>query len=215
MAVTKVFAIRVRLDSRLAYIVNEEKTDLDRMINYAVDKDKTVRQLFQTALNCASPETAYHEMLTTKRRWTKEGGVLGYHFIQSFVPGEVTPEEAHRIGIEFARRCFGDRFEAVIGTHLDRAHLHNHIIVNSVSFVDGKKYHSSPESYYNRIRVESDKLCVKNRLSVIEHPQGHGKAYAEYMAHVEGKRTWRDAIREDVDEAIRCCRAPSQFAPHT
>lgn len=128
MAVTKVFAIRVRLDSRLAYIINEEKTDLDRLINYAVDEDKTVKRLFQTAINCASAETAYHEMVTTKRRWNKEGGVLGYHFIQSFAPGEVTPEEAHRIGIEFARRCFGDRFEAVIGTHLDRAHLHNHII---------------------------------------------------------------------------------------
>ena len=86
-------------------------------------------------------------------------------------------------------------------------------LLNSVSFVDGKKYHSSPESYYNGIRVESDRLCVENRLSVIEHPQGHGKVYAEYIAQGQGKRTWRDAIREDVDEAIRCCRAPSQFAP--
>lgn len=213
MAITKIFAIRVRLDDRLAYVVNEEKTDLNRMINYAVDEDKTVRRLFQAAINCASTETAYREMLATKRRWNKEGGVLGYHFIQSFLPGEVTPEEAHRIGIEFAQRCFGDRFEAVIGTHLDRAHLHNHIIVNSVSCLDGKKYHSSPESYYKNIRVESDKLCAENRLSVIEHPQGRGMAYAEYMVHKQGKRTCRDAIREDVDEAIAFCRAPSQFIP--
>ena len=80
--------------------------------------------------------------------------MVGYHFIQSFAPGEVTPEQAHRIGMAFAEKLFGGQYEAVIGTHLDKAHLHNHIVVNSVSFVDGRKYHSSPGSYYFDARLQ-------------------------------------------------------------
>jgi len=141
-------------------------------------------------------------MMATKQRWNKERGVLGYHFIQSFVPVEVTPEQAHHIGVEFAQRCFGDRFEAVIGPHLDRAHLHNYIVVDSVFCADGRKYHSSPDSYYNQIRAASDQRCRKNKLSVIEHPQDHGKHYAEWKAEKEGKPTVRSPIREDIDQTI-------------
>lgn len=122
-------------------------------------------------------------MQATKQRFGKLGGVVGYHFIQSFAPGEVTPEQAHTIGVVFARRLFGDRYEVVIGTHLDKAHLHNHVVVNSVSFVDGKKYHSSPGSYYFEVRSTSDTLCRENDLSTIT-PQGKGKHYsAKNAAH--------------------------------
>lgn len=131
----------------------------------------------------------------------KTGGVLGYHFIQSFAPGEVTPEQAHEIGCEFARRLFGEDFEAVIGTHLDKAHPHNHIVVNSVSRTDGHKYHSSPESYYNDVRGTSDALCRENDLSVIA-PQGKGKHYAEWKAEQGGKPTVRGVIRADIDTII-------------
>lgn len=152
MAYTKVFAIRARLDDRVKYAVNAEKTELNEKIGYAADLVKTSSVRFVTALNCKSAETAFDVMRKTKEKFGKTGGVLGYHFIQSFAPGEVTPEQAHEIGCEFARRLFGEDFEAVIGTHLDKAHPHNHIVVNSVSRTDGHKYHSSPESYYNDVR---------------------------------------------------------------
>lgn len=201
MAITKIIAIRDRLDKRVAYVANAEKTALNCGVRYAVNPEKTEQSFFTAVLNCSSPEHAFSEMAETKKRWRKTGGVLGYHFIQSFAPGEVTPEQAHEIGMEFARRMFGERYEVVIGTHLDKAHLHNHIVINSVSFVDGQKYHSSPESYYNDVRGTSDELCRENDLSVIT-PQGKGKHYGEWKAEQDGKPTVRSIIREDIDRII-------------
>ena len=201
MAYTKIFAIRARLDDRVKYAVNAEKTELNEKIGYAADFVKTGPVRFVTALNCKSAETAFDVMQKTKKKFGKTGGVLGYHFIQSFAPGEVTPEQAHEIGCEFTRRLFGEDFEAVIGTHLDKAHPHNHIIVNSVSRTDGHKYHSSPESYYNTVRGTSDELCRENDLSVIT-PQGRGKHYAEWSAEQGGKPTVRGIIRTDIDAII-------------
>lgn len=201
MAYTKVFAIRRRLDDRIDYVVNGEKTALDAGITYATNPEKTEQHFFTSAINCGSCETAYAEMQETKSRFGKKGGVLGYHFIQSFAPGEVTPEQAHAIGVEFAQRLFGDRYEVVVGTHLDKAHLHNHVVVNSVSFVDGKKYHSSPGSYYFDVRSVSDALCRENDLSVIV-PQGKGKHYAEWKAENAGRPTIRSVIRGDIDSII-------------
>ena len=131
MAYTKIFAIRKRLDKSVAYAANEKKTALDEIIQYVVNRNKTEKRLFESSINCDSPQTAFHEMQETKQRWQKIGGVLGYHLIQSFAPDETTPEEAHKIGVEFARQLYGDRYEVVIGTHLDKAHLHNHIVINS------------------------------------------------------------------------------------
>lgn len=201
MAITKIIAIRDRLDKRVNYVVNSEKTSLDASVLYAVNPEKTEQSFFTAVLNCSSPEHAFREMTETKKRWQKTDGVLGYHFIQSFAPGEVTPEQAHEIGMEFARRMFGERYEVVIGTHLDKAHLHNHIVINSVSFVDGQKYHSSPESYYNDVRGTSDELCRENDLSVIT-PQGKGKHYGEWKAEQDGRPTVRSIIREDIDRII-------------
>ena len=201
MAYTKVFAIRRRLDDRIHYVTNGEKTALDAGITYAANPEKTEQYFFTSALNCESCETAYAEIQATKQRFGKLGGVVGYHFIQSFAPGEVTPEQAHAIGVAFARRLFGDRYEVVIGTHLDKAHLHNHVVVNSVSFVDGKKYHSSPGSYYFDVRGISDALCRENDLSTIA-PQGKGKHYAEWKAEQNGKPTIRSTIRADIDRII-------------
>lgn len=183
------------------YVVNSEKTSLDASVLYATNPEKTEQSFFTAVLNCESVRTAYAEMADTKKRWNKTGSVLGYHFIQSFAPGEVTPEQAHEIGMEFARRMFGDRYEVVIGTHLDKSHLHNHIVINSVSFVDGQKYHSSPESYYNEVRGTSDELCRENDLSVIT-PQGKGKHYGEWKAEQDGRPTVRSIIREDIDRII-------------
>ena len=201
MAITKIIAIRDRLDKRVNYAVNGEKTALDTGITYAANPEKTEQLFFTSAINCDSCETAFAEMQATKQRFGKLGGVVGYHFIQSFAPGEVTPEQAHAIGVVFARRLFGDRYEVVIGTHLDKAHLHNHVVVNSVSFVDGKKYHSSPGSYYFDVRGVSDALCRENDLSTIA-PQGKGKHYAEWKAENTGKPTIRSIICGDIDRFV-------------
>lgn len=201
MAIMKIIAIRDRLDKRVNYVTDGQKTALDAGVSYIANPEKTEQTFFTAAIQCRSPETAYHEMMSTKRRWGKTGGVLGYHFIQSFAPGEVTPEQAHAIGLEFVSRMFGDRYEVVLGTHLDKAHLHNHMIVNSVSLADGKKYHSSPGSYFFQVRPTSDELCRENGLSVIT-PQGTGKHYAEWKAERTGKPTIRAMIREDIDGVI-------------
>ena len=201
MAVTKIIAIRDRLDKRVEYVSNAEKTSLSGSVLYAMNPEKTEQSFFVTAVNCGSAATAYREMIATKRSWLKEGGVLGYHFIQSFAPGEVTPEQAHAIGKEFVDTLFDGRYEAVIGTHLDKAHLHNHIVVNSVSYVDGKKYHSSPASYYQNVRGTSDALCRKNNLSVIT-PKNKGKHYTEWKAEQQSRPTIRSIIRDDIDGVI-------------
>lgn len=211
MAITKVYAVRNQLKRAVEYAANDEKTSLDNIIEYAANPDKTEQRLFESAINCASVETAYDEMTATKKKFSKEDKVLAYHYIQSFKPGEVTPELAHRIGVEFAWECFGDRFEVVIGTHLDKSHLHNHIIVNSVSFSDGGKFRSTPKSYYNEIRKTSDRLCAENELSVIVNPQGRGMHYAEWKALNEGKPTIRGQMREELDEIIKSARSMQGF----
>ena len=201
VAVTKVFAIRVRLDDRVRYITDGEKTSLASSITYISNPEKTEQFFFTSALNCSSVDTALSEMMETKQQFGKMGGVLGYHFIQSFQPGEVTPEQAHAVGLEFAKRLFGKRYEVVISTHLNKHHLHNHLVVNSVSCIDGQKYHSSPESYYNEVRGTSDELCRENDLSVIT-PEGKGKHYGEWKAEQDGRPTVRSIIREDIDRII-------------
>lgn len=142
MAYDKIIPIRSRLDHCVGYVLNPEKTGLTAAMSYIgrEDKNRTPdgRAVFETAINCQL-DTAVEDMMETKHRWGKTSGVLGYHIIHSYAPGELTPEEAHGAGVEFARRLLGDRYEAVVSTHLDREHLHCHIVFNSVSFVDGAK----------------------------------------------------------------------------
>ena len=154
-----------------------------------------------TALNCQTA-TACQEMLATKRRWGKTCGVLGYHLIHSYAPGEVTPEQAHAAGVEFARRLLGDRYEVVIATHVDRDHLHCHILFNSVSFVDGKKYRNSFKDYFGDIRETSNQVNREQGLSTIQ-PQGKGKPYPAWRAEQSGRPTLRSLVREDIDRAVR------------
>ncbi|MEG1107887.1 MAG: relaxase/mobilization nuclease domain-containing protein [Oscillospiraceae bacterium] len=201
MAITKVFVIRSLLNNAVEYVVNKQKTSLDGAIEYAVNPDKTEKRFYENTINCQSVDTAFEDMQATKERWKKTDGILGYHFIQSFTPGEVTPEQAHQIGMEFATKLFGDRFEVVVGTHLNKHNLHNHVIVNSVSFADGKKYRSNMESYYKKVRAVSDRLCEEHKLSVIT-PQGKGKHYMEWKAEKGGKPTIRGQLRQDIDGLI-------------
>ena len=211
MAYTKIFAIRVRLDDRVAYVTNVDKIkQLGEMISYGANGEKTEEHLFETAFNCQSTKTAFQEMIETKERWNKTDGVLGYHIIQSFSPGEVTPEQAHAIGKELCDQLFAEQYEGVVTTHLDRQHLHNHIVINSVSFVTGKKYHSSHDSYFNGIRKQSDELCEKYGLSVIQ-PKRPGKTYPEWEAEKDGKPTIRSMIKRDADELIKYAKNWDDF----
>ena len=202
MAYDKIIPIRSRLDHCMGYVLNPKKTELAQVLSYMDDPGKNTvsKQHLAVAINC-NLETALDDMLRTKARWGKTGGVLGYHLIHSFAPGEVTPEQAHEIGVELANRLLGEQYEAVVSTHLDQGHLHCHILFNSVSFVDGRKYRDSFRDYYGDIRGISNTVSLEHGLSVIE-PKGKGKPYNQWEAEKQGKRTVRDLIREDIDKAI-------------
>lgn len=189
MAYDKIISVKRRLDHCIGYVLNEEKASVPDGLT------------LQTALNCCL-ETAYQEMTDTKRRWDKRRGVLGYHLIHSYAPGEVTPQEAHDAGVEFARRLVGARFEAVVATHLDRDHIHCHIVFNSVSFVDGEKFRNDFKAYYGDIRELSNAVSRERGLSVIEPGQDKGQHYAEWNAQRQGKTTLRQLIRQDIDAAL-------------
>ena len=214
MAYTSVIPVR-RLDRAVKYVMNKEKTtavSLQDALDYAANRDKTEQSCFESSYACTL-ETAFADMRQTKERWHKLGGVQGYHLVQSFAAGEVTPELAHRIAKELADRVLGGRYEYVIGTHLNTGHIHSHIVWNSVSRIDGKKYHSNGKSYVTQIRAVSDELCRKYKLSVIDTENSNhvAKPYAEWMAEKNSQPTWRTAIRQDVDEAIQQSLTWRQF----
>ena len=214
MAYTSIIPVR-RLDSTVNYIMNKEKTtavSLEDAIGYAANHNKTEQSCYEAAFACTL-ESAFTDMRHTKERWHKTGGVQGYHLVQSFAAGEVTPELAHRIAQELADRVLGGQYEYVIGTHLNTGHIHSHIVWNSVSRIDGRKYHSNGKSYVTEIRAVSDELCRKYKLSVIDTENSHhvAKPYAEWLAEKNGQPTWRTAIRQDVDEAIQQSLTWRQF----
>ena len=199
----------------MKYVMNKEKTtavSLEDAIGYAANRSKTEQSCYETAFACTL-ESAFADMRHTKERWHKTGGVQGYHLVQSFAADEVTPELAHRIAQELADRVLGGRYEYVIGTHLNTGHIHSHIVWNSVSRIDGKKYHSNGKSYVTQIRAVSDELCRKYKLSVIDTENSNhvAKPYAEWLAEKNNQPTWRTAIRQDVDDAIRQSLTWRQF----
>ena len=214
MAYTSVIPVR-RLDRAVKYVMNKEKTtavSLQDALDYAANRDKTEQSCFESSYACTL-ETAFADMRQTKEQWHKPGGVQGYHLVQSFAAGEVTPELAHQIAKELADRVLGGQYEYVIGTHLNTGHIHSHIVWNSVSRIDGKKYHSNGKSYVTEIRAASDELCRKYKLSVIDTETSHhvAKPYAEWLAEKNGQPTWRTAIRQDVDDAIQQSLTWRQF----
>jgi hypothetical protein len=204
MAYTKIIALRQSLNKAIDYTLNAEKTDLKSAIEYATNKDKSSdeKTIFEDAINCLKDD-AFETMIRTKKKHNKTGGILGYHIIHSYKPGETTPQIAHEISTEFAKRCFGDRYEVVISTHLDKKHLHSHIVINSVSFVDGKKYRSDFKSYYNGIRKTNDDVCREYGLSII-NPDINKKSltYIDWLNLQRGTGTYRDSIKADIDQAI-------------
>ncbi len=236
MAVTSIWSVKGWLGKLVVYAENPDKTEnpayfekqgmtaaqtqgLSDVIDYAsqtrktqlTDENAEILRNYVTGINC-EPETARDEMMAAKKKFGKENGVVAYHGIQSFAPGEVTPDIAHEIGVKLARRLWGEKYQVVVATHLDkRNHLHSHFIVNTVSWVDGIRYHRTEQDFYN-MQIESDKLCREYGLSVIDNPKrGKSKHYGEWRAEKEGRQTWRSSLKADVDTAIRQSMTERQF----
>ena len=185
MAVTKIKPIKSTLKKALDYIQNPDKTDGKMLVS---------------SFGC-SPETADIEFEFTIAQALNRGNNLAHHLIQSFEPGEVDYQKAHEIGKQLADAVTKGKYEYVLTTHIDKGHVHNHIIFCSVNFVDYHKYNSNERSYYG-IRNMSDRLCRENGLSVVA-PQkgGKGKSYAEYIAEKTGT-SWKGKLKIAVDALI-------------
>ncbi|MDR1616001.1 MAG: relaxase/mobilization nuclease domain-containing protein [Syntrophomonadaceae bacterium] len=236
MAVTSIWAVKGWLGKVVIYAEDPEKTQnpayyeqkgitaqqtrgLSDVIGYAVQSGKTqladeqaeIMKHFVSGINC-QPETARDEMLATKKHFTKTEGIVAFHGYQSFAPGEASPEMAHEIGVKLAERLWGDRFQVIVATHLDKKnHLHNHFVLNNVSMVDGIKYRRTKRDYYN-MRRESDALCREYNLSVIERPEnGKSKQYGEWKAERVAIPTWRGLVKSDIDTAVRQSMTERQF----
>ena len=188
MAVTKIKAIRGTLSKAIAYILNPEKTD---------------EKLLVSSYGCAS-ETAAREFEWTRKIAEQKGmnpvRIMARHVIQSFEIGEVTPELAHEIGKQFADEILGGKYEYVLTTHIDKDHVHNHLIFNAVDFVDYHAYKSYKRIYYD-MREVSDRLCKENGLSVIPPSQNKGMGYKEYTEAKRGT-SWKQKLKQTIDRLV-------------
>ena len=196
MAFNGMKVIHSGLGDRLRYIMNPDKTE--------------------GGLLCAGidtiPDMAYKDMMDTKRRFGKLDKRQGYHIIQSFAPGEIEPDAALRFGMEFIEKYLDNRYEGVAAVHTDKAHTHVHMIFNSVSYIDGRKYHAARGEFLERIRELCDEQCREWGLSVIEGDFTKVKTTKdEARCQAQGKPTCRDTIRADIDRALRECLRWSDF----
>jgi hypothetical protein len=208
MATTGFWPVKGQLKKVLDYADNPKKTsvfspdtDLAQALEYTADCQKTGQLLFVHGINTL-PEHAYEDMMATKRRFGKLSGNIAYHGYQSFRAGEVTPEEAHQIGLETARRMWGWDYQVLVTTHLNTDNLHNHFVVNSVSFRDGKKF-LNKKSDHIRLREISDEICASRQKSVLKDTSLYGGKSKSYWAEKAGLPTHREILKMDVQEALR------------
>lgn len=223
MATVQVWDVKGRLDHPLDYAANPDKTDktlynkeeldgLKDVMAYAANDAKTYTSDYQhcvTGVNC-SPATARQEMLLTKKQYMDDKEIVAFHGFQSFKPGEVTPELAHQIGIELAEKMWGDRFQVLVATHLNTDCIHSHFVINSTSFVDGKRYYDNKENL-KKVRKLSDEICLAHGLSIIENPQNNHLPYPLYMAEKAGMPTRYNIAKKAIDEAISLSLSMSDF----
>ena len=218
MAVTSLWRVKGYIGKVVMYAINPDKTTapvsyqtgaesdgaedtLGGIVSY-VGRDEATNQKSLVYGICCHKDTAVQDMMAVKRKFEKTDGVIAYHGYQSFAEGEVTPDTAHEIGKALAKELWGNRYQVLITTHLDKdSHIHNHFVINTVSYVDGKKFFRSNKDYY-RMREVSDRLCKEYGLSVIRKPKTKGKSYAEWKAEFEGRPTVRGTIREAIDIAV-------------
>lgn len=222
MAVSKIWKVKVRLKAVIDYATNPEKTRaqeytpeqyqaLADVLKYAKDEEKTEREFYVDGINC-NPSTARDQFVTVKEQFDKEDGIQAYHGYLSFKDEpNINPDLAQKIGVEFAKRVWGDRFQVVVTTHLNTKHLHCHFVVNSVSFVDGKRM-ANNEKHWRYFRHIADELCRQYQLDVIENPQrGTGKTYYARKLHEAGMPNYVDTARAVIDDAIAKSRSYADF----
>jgi relaxase/mobilisation nuclease domain len=181
MATTKIWKIKSRFDNVIDYITNKDKTDNKKYV---------------TGINCMA-DIAFKEMSITKQQFNKTGGILGFHAYQSFKGYEVTADEAHEIGIRLAEELWGDKFQVIVTTHTNTKNVHNHFIINSVSFVDGKKYYDN-KTNYAIMRKVSDNICKEYELQTLEE-----KSYYKNISNKYDRGSkYLNSVRTDIDYAI-------------
>ena len=207
MAITKIKAIKKRLDHVIDYITNPAKTskdlyqELHDTIEYSKTKNMQEEQLYISTINC-NKDSAYEDMMFIKKRFSKLDGILGFHAIQSFKEGEVIPEIAHEIGVKLAKEMWGDRFQVIVSTHLNTKCLHNHIFINSVSCIDGKKYYDNHKNYA-LLRDTSDRICEEYNLKILKEKEcPKSKLKYENFVKSELKSNYMKELKEDIDFAI-------------
>lgn len=215
MAVTKIWAIKDSLSRVVDYAANPNKTiysDLKKVIHYADDNSKTIKveekACFVTGINC-NAATAFEEMYAVQERFNKVNGNVAYHAYQSFKTGEVTPEQCHRIGVQLAKDMWGADHQVLVATHFNTGTYHNHFVINSVNMWTGKKFDCNKKAYY-KFRDLSDKLCEKERLTVIKNPSGKTPR-SMYFAEKRGEPTKYNLMRNAIDYAISISLNQSQF----
>lgn len=229
MATTSIKSIKGRIDHVISYVKNPEKTEnknfnetvcnysddeiqsLTDIMDYAVNDEKTEQRYFVSGIECKA-ETARDEMLCTMARHKiYRGNVVALHIYQSFKEGEVTPEEAHEIGKELARRFFNNEHQVVVATHLNTNHIHNHLVACPISFKTGKRFYNAGNTKYE-LRDCSDEICKEHGLSVIQNPpRASRKYYVEYMAEKNGDFTKNGIIKRDIDECVVATLTEQQF----
>ena len=190
MATTKIWKIKNRFDNVIDYVSNKDKTDNKKYVS---------------GINCL-PETAFQEMSIVKKQYNKTNGILGFHAYQSFKGCEVTSDEAHEIGIRLAEELWGDRFQVIVATHTNTKNVHNHFFINSVSFVDGKKYYDNKVNYAI-MRKTSDDLCKEYELQTLEEKSFYKNISNKYARSSK----YLDSIRSDIDYAISQARVYNDF----
>ena len=216
MAISKIWSIKTGLSNAINYITNDEKTnegtykELHNELKYISNDFKTEEKLYVTGINC-DPNKAKKEFIDTKKRYNKLRGITAFHAVQSFEELDITPEKAHEVGLEFANRVWGNRFQVVVATHLDKEHLHNHFIINSVSFIDGYKYHDTSASYAD-IRKLNDELCKKYGLNFMEEKiTKAGYNYRNFQLKNENENIYDKQLKLDVDMAIGLASSYDEF----
>lgn len=215
MAVTKIWAITDSVSRVLSYAANPDKTiynDIYKALHYASDEQKTVvveeKAVYVTGVNC-SAETAFAEMNAVQERFDKTTGNVAYHAYQSFKTGEVTPRLAHQLGVELAKRMWGNEYQVLVATHFNTGTYHNHLVINSVNMWNGKKFNCNEGAYW-KLRNISDELCRENSLTVIENPKGKTPRKL-YFAEKNGEPTRYNLMREAIDKALTMSTNPKTF----
>ena len=207
IAVVKIWKVVTHLDQVVDYAEDHNKTnlsnfkDLNDLMDYAMNGDKTEESLYISGINC-DPNNATKEMIMIKDKYLKKDGILAWHAYQSFKEGEVTPDEAHKIGLELANEMWGDRFQVVVTTHLNTKQYHNHFVFNSVSFLDGKKYNADRNSYAEFRRL-NDLICMEHgKFYLSEKKTKSGINYINYQNRGIKYTNYYKKAKEDLDLAI-------------